>query len=703
MSNKLQLLLPTDIIADSVEKINNNFRVVLSAKSMENFSLTSYKRYIENKFSELKNNVDYKDQHYYNLLNDELKALKSKLESLSSNISGDSDDDTIMSMLTTLAERDGQREKALAELKASIGSTNGDSVESQLTLLSKKDEELKSALAELSSTINDGSTGILARLQLLTTQTDTIQSAYNLLEAKLKNVDSDGVDFSEITSSLKNFVTRGEFEEAKTTIENSIKTNTDDISSIVNSYAKKTEVGSLAETAMKSTIDGITASIDTCVKKDANGYIDSSVKIAATNIVLEGNTFADQLYIQKLYANSNTRKTKIDSSQFEISNLNDSSSISIQIVEDMSKISGSDDAPEELKNASDVPTLCMKYNNKQYYLWPGAWKSIGGTDAKGVWDTKQFVLFSGIDKNMYDLIKKEVEHSVYGYTNWTVALTTLYTWTPKPNCHSDYENMYTSEKYTDRTREPDTTIPKSWYTGYTMGSAPGSSSINISEQLYMNNSSRDYEHQLNTFSKYNFTKESLGLDENNYKDFCDKLVLLCYWNQIVHEVIENGDDRDAITGFNDHIKQMFIDRTQDLKYSDIDELEKAEIIDVYLNSATNLNSISGVELIAVAPTYFSEGKSTIPKNPYVKYFFKVTSNPSLCKKHKTYPEVSAYMSPKEITDANPNTYLGFEHITGKIGNEYNKETDNIKDLISMIKNVFEDGGLSYHNDPDQYK
>ena len=47
MSNKLQLLLPTDIIADSVEKINNNFRVVLSAKSMENFSLTSYKRYIE--------------------------------------------------------------------------------------------------------------------------------------------------------------------------------------------------------------------------------------------------------------------------------------------------------------------------------------------------------------------------------------------------------------------------------------------------------------------------------------------------------------------------------------------------------------------------------------------------------------------------------------------------------------------------------
>ena len=58
MSNKLQLLLPTDIIADSVEKINNNFRVVLSAKSMENFSLTSYKRYIENKFSELKNNVE---------------------------------------------------------------------------------------------------------------------------------------------------------------------------------------------------------------------------------------------------------------------------------------------------------------------------------------------------------------------------------------------------------------------------------------------------------------------------------------------------------------------------------------------------------------------------------------------------------------------------------------------------------------------
>lgn len=693
MSNKLQLLLPTDIIADSVEKINNNFRVVLSAKSMENFSLTSYKRYIENKFSELKNNVDYKDQHYYNLLNDELKALKSKLESLSSHIPGDSDDDTIMAMLTTLAERDGQREKALAELKASIGSSNGDSVESQLTLLAKKDEELKSSLAELSSTINDGSTGILARLQLLTTQTDTIQSAYNLLETKLKNVDSDGVDFSEITSSLKNFVTRGEFEEAKTTIENSIKTNTDDISSIVNSYAKKTEVGSLAETAMKSTIDGITASIATCVTKDANGYIDSKVKIAATNIVLEGNTFADQLYIQKLYANSNTRKTKIDSSQFEISNLNESSSISIQIVEDMSKISGSDDAPEELKNASDVPTLCMKYNNKQYYLWPGAWKSIGGTDATGVWDTKQFITFSGIDKNMYDLIKKEVEHSVYGYANWPVNLTTFYTWTPKPNHPSDYENMYTLEKYTDRTREPNTTIPKSWYTGYTMGSTPGSSSINISEQLYMNNLTRDY----NTFGKYNFTKESLGLDEDKYKDFCDKLVLLCYWNQIINEVIENGDELDTIYGFNDHIKQMFIDRTQDLIYSDIDDLEKAEIIDVNLSSSTNLNCISGVELIAVTPTYFDGGKSIIPKDPYVKYFFKVTSNPSLCNKYNTYPIVSAPMSPKEITDANPNTYLGFEHIKPNVGWDYNTKTDNIKDLTSMIKYVFEDGGLSYYN------
>lgn len=693
MSNKLQLLLPTDIIADSVEKINNNFRVVLSAKSMENFSLTSYKRYIENKLSELKYNVDYKDQYYYNLLHDELKALKSKLESLSSHIPGDSDDDTIMSMLTTLAERDGQREKALAELKASIGSANGDSVESQLTLLAKKDEELKSSLAELSSTINDGSTGILARLQLLTTQTDTIQSAYNLLEAKLKNVDSDGVDFSEITSSLKNFVTRGEFEEAKTTIENSIKTNTDDISSIVNSYAKKTEVGSLAETAMKSTIDGITASIATCVTKDANGYIDSKVKIAATNIVLEGNTFADQLYIQKLYANSNTRKTKIDSNQFEISNLNDSSSISIQIVEDMSKISGSDDAPEELKNASDVPTLCMKYNNKQYYLWPGAWKSIGGTDAKGVWDTKQFVTFSGIDTNMYDLMKKDVEHSVYGYTNWSVDLTTFYTWTPKPGYDSVYKDMYTLEKYTDRTLEPSTTIPKSWYTGYTMGSTPGSSSINISEQLYMNNLTQDYDYQLNTFGKYNFTKESLG--EDKYKDYCDKLVLLCYWNQIINEVIENGGELDTIYGFNDHIKQLFAEKTRGLVYSDIDELKKAEIIDVNLNSATNLNSISGVELIAVAPTQFSGGKSTIPDDPYVKYFFKVTSNPSLCKKYNTYPEVSAYMSPKEITDANPNTYLGFEHITGKIGSDYNKKTDTIKDLKSMIDYVFADGGLSY--------
>lgn len=692
MSNKLQLLLPTDIIADSVEKINNNFRVVLSAKSMENFSLTSYKRYIENKFSELKYNVDYKDQYYYNLLNDELKALKSKLESLSSHIPGDSDDDTIMAMLTTLAERDGQREKALAELKASIGSSNGDSVESKLTLLAEKDEELKSSLAELSSTINDGSTGILARLQLLTTQTDTIQSAYNLLEAKLKNVDSDGVDFSEITSSLKNFVTRGEFEEAKTTIENSIKTNTDDISSIVNSYAKKTEVGSLAETAMKSTIDGITASIATCVTKNADGYIDSKVKIAATNIVLEGNTFADQLYIQKLYANSNTRKTKIDSSQFEISNLNESSSISIQIVEDMSKISGSDDAPEELKNASDVPTLCMKYNNKQYYLWPGAWKSIGGTDATGVWDTKQFITFSGIDKNMYDLIKKEVEHSVYGYANWPVNLTTFYTWTPKPNHPSDYENMYTLEKYTDRTREPNTTIPKSWYTGYTMGSTPGSSSINISEQLYMNNLTRDY----NTFGKYNFTKESLGLDEDKYKDFCDKLVLLCYWNHIVYRLTKNGGDLDDID-YNDHIKQLFKDRTQDLIYSDIDDLKKAEIIDVNLSSSTNLNCISGVELIAVTPTYFDGGKSIIPKDPYVKYFFKVTSNPSLCNKYNTYPIVSAPMSPKEITDANPNTYLGFEHIKPNVGSDYNTKTDNIKDLTSMIKYVFEDGGLSYYN------
>ena len=695
MSNKLQLLLPTDIIADSVEKINNNFRVVLSAKSMENFSLTSYKRYIENKFSELKGTVDYKDKYYYNLLNDELKALKSKLESLSSHIPGDSDDDTIMSMLTTLAERDGQREKALAELKASIGSTNGDSVESKLTLLAEKDEELKSSLAELSSTINDGSTGILARLQLLTTQTDTIQSAYNLLEAKLKNVDSDGVDFSEITSSLKNFVTRGEFEEAKTTIENSIKTNTDDISSIVNSYAKKTEVGSLAETAMKSTIDGITASIATCVTKNADGYIDSKVKIAATNIVLEGNTFVDQLYIQKLYANSNTRKTKIDSNQFEISNLNDSSSISIQIVEDMSKISGSDDAPEELKNASDVPTLCMKYNNKQYYLWPGAWKSIGGTDATGVWDTKQFVAFSSINTGMYDLIKKEVEHSVYGYANWPVNLTTFYTWTPKPNHPSDYENMYTLEKYTDRTREPNTTIPKSWYTGYTMGSTPGSSSINISELLHTTNRGQDYEYQLNIFRKYNFTKESLGLDEDNYKKFCDKLVLLGYWWQIVHELIENGGELNDITDFNDNIKNLFAEKTQSLNYRDINALEKAEIIDINLNSATDLSSISGVELIAVAPTYFDGCKSTIQKDSYVKYFFKVTSNPSLCKKNNTYPTVSAHIFSKEITDENPDTYLGFDQITGKFGSDYNTKTDTIKDLKSMIDYVFETGGLSY--------
>ena len=60
------------------------------------------------------------------------------------------------------------------------------------------------------------------------------------------------------------------------------------------------------------------------------------------------------------------------------------------------------------------------------------------------------------------------------------------------------------------------------------------------------------------------------------------------------------------------------------------------------------------------------------------------------------------MSPKEITDANPNTYLGFEHITGKIGSDYNKETDNIEYLKRMIDNVFETGGLSYHNDPDHY-
>ena len=112
----------------------------------------------------------------------------------------------------------------------------------------------------------------------------------------------------------------------------------------------------------------------------------SDGRLVATNAEISGDITTSQLIATSASGN---RKTTINANIFEITSTGDTtSSLSITIIDDMSMVDGYDSAPNELKSAKNVPTLCMEYGEKKYYLWPGAWKSISGNTTN--WESFEF-------------------------------------------------------------------------------------------------------------------------------------------------------------------------------------------------------------------------------------------------------------------------------------------------------------------------
>lgn len=294
---------------------------------------------------------------------------------------------------------------------------------------------IQTSLTKLSNTVSKNNTDTTASLKLKAESSELDKTNKSLANLTTEISGKDGK--SGLKAGLENAVSRiGTNETSISSLVSKIGDDKSGIISQINTQSKTISGIQTTQASMQSTIDGHTASIETKVSKDELKNIISNIKIDADNIEisagkklsLSGNKFelvSDNCIIDEmgtitaknakisgnietntLSAETDTKKTVINGDTFKISTKDNTSpaSISITIIDDMKNISGYTDAPIDLQSAKNIPTLCMEYGGKQYYLWPGAWKNI--TSVSDMDWTKTILFSKGdcVSLNNYRLI-----------------------------------------------------------------------------------------------------------------------------------------------------------------------------------------------------------------------------------------------------------------------------------------------------------
>ena len=348
-----------------------------------------------------------------------VKTSVGKLESIIGS-GGDGSGTSVSAALKVLTEKDKEHDSAINTLQSSI-TTNEDTIaQAKIDIQTNKDNitNLTSSVAEIKTTAGNAASKV--ELNTLSDRVTGNETSIANLTTEISGQDGK----SGLKAGLENAVSRiGTNETSISSLVSKIGDDKSGIISQINTQSKIISGIQTTQASMQSTIDGHTASIETKVSKDELKNTISNIKIDADNIKISagkklsllGNKFelvSDNCTIDEkgtitaknakisgnietntLSAETDTKKTVINGDTFKISTKNNTSpaSISITIIDDMKNISGYTDAPIDLQSAKNIPTLCMEYNGKQYYLWPGAWKNI--TSASDT-DWTKTILFS---------------------------------------------------------------------------------------------------------------------------------------------------------------------------------------------------------------------------------------------------------------------------------------------------------------------
>lgn len=276
------------------------------------------------------------------------------------------------------------------DINLEVYGSSEDGKDSLRTLINQRAtvEELEEAKTSITNKIDTEKSTILAKFESYATNDKVggIQSAVNELNTQINEGDSS------IVSTLSQIVTKDkEHDTAISSLQSSIDGHTASIKTMVT----KDEMNSIISNITLDA-DRININADHKLSILTNGAfelssdncsIDATGKLWARNAEISGDITTSQLIATSASGN---RKTTINANSFEITSTGDTtSSLSITIIDDMSTVEGYDSAPDELKSAKNVPTLCMEYGEKKYYLWPGAWKSISSGNTT-TWESFEF-------------------------------------------------------------------------------------------------------------------------------------------------------------------------------------------------------------------------------------------------------------------------------------------------------------------------
>lgn len=378
--------------------------------------LEEAKTSITNKIDTEKSTILAKFDSY--ATNDKVDGVQSAVNELNTQINeGDS---SIVSKLSQTVTKDKEHDTAISSLQSSVKQNGEDIASAKLDISANKNNitGLISSIAEIKTTADNAA----SKLELKSVSDKTIANETSIADLTTEIKGADGK--SGLKAGFENAVSRiGANETSISGLTAKIGDDDSGIISRINAQATDLEGIKTAQATMQSSIDGHTASIKTMVTKDEmnsaisnitldadrininadhklsiltngafelssdNCSIDATGKLWARNAEISGDITTSQLIATSASGN---RKTTINANSFEITSTGDTtSSLSITIIDDMSTVEGYDSAPDELKSAKNVPTLCMEYGEKKYYLWPGAWKSISSGNTT-TWESFEF-------------------------------------------------------------------------------------------------------------------------------------------------------------------------------------------------------------------------------------------------------------------------------------------------------------------------
>ena len=363
----------------------------------------------------------------------DVKTAVGKLESAIG--SGESGSETsVTAALKVLTEKDKDHDSAISSLQSSVKKNGEDIASAKIDISANKDNitGLVDSIAEVKTTADNAASKL--ELKSVSDKANANETSISNLTTEIKGEDGK----SGLKAGLENAVSRiGANETSISGLSAKIGDDSSGIISQINAQATDIAGVKTAQANMQSSINGHTASIKTMVTKDEMNSAISSITLDADrininaehklsiksdglfelistnctiddqgNIIAKNANISGNITTNSLSASSGSRTTTINGDEFKISSTGIvDSSISITIIQDMSKITGATDAPDDLKTATNVPTLCMTYNGKKYYMWPGAWKALSsGSDNVNWSNTKLFSDNGYVSMNGYRLV-----------------------------------------------------------------------------------------------------------------------------------------------------------------------------------------------------------------------------------------------------------------------------------------------------------